>query len=211
MDFDAAEHHALTALLHHENVFEPEAAAQVYAQINKAAWAALERREITMPELKHLRFARFLEAIHRTDIDPDAMGHAYEEELSKCGFLLPGAEDFLRRVSAKMPVALVTNGISFIQRGRLRASPLPPYLSAIIISEEYHLSKPDPRLAEVALEALGCADRREAVFLGDSLTADIACAAAAGLDSIWLTPSHQTSPLPTHTVHTLEEAERVLG
>ena len=105
MDFDAAEHHALTALLHHENVSEPEAAAQVYARINKAAWAALERREITMPELKHLRFARFLEAIHRTDIDPDAMGHAYEEELSKCGFLLPGAEDFCNGVNSKTKVA----------------------------------------------------------------------------------------------------------
>ena len=60
------------------------------------------------------------------------------------------------------------------------------------------------------LEALGCADPREAVLLGDSLSADIGCARAAGIDSIWLAPAGQSSPLPTWIAHSLAEAERIL-
>ena len=61
-----------------------------------------------------------------------------------------------------------------------------------------------------SLEALGCTDPREAVLLGDSLSSAVGCARAAGIDSIWLAPAGQTSPLPTWTVHSLEEAQRIL-
>ena len=109
-----------------------------------------------------------------------------------------------------MPVALITNGLSRIQRSRLATSPLTPMLSAVIISEEAGVAKPDPRLAFLSLEALGCTDPREAVLMGDSLSSDVGCARAAGIDSIWLAPAGQTSPLPTWTVHSLEEAQRIL-
>lgn len=46
--------------------------------------------------------------------------------------------------------------------------------------------------------------------MGDSLSSDVGCARAAGIDSIWLAPAGQTSPLPTWTVHSLEEAQRIL-
>ena len=55
---------------------------------------------------------------------------------------------------------------------------------------------------ELALAALGCTDKREAVFLGDSLTADIACARAAGIDSIWLAPEGKAdASAMTHQYH----------
>jgi len=210
MDFHAAEHHALRAHLRQCGVEDIEAAAALYKEINDSLWAALERGETTLPVLKTLRFRRLLDALGRENEDAETMARGYERELGKCGFLLPGAEDFLRRVSARMPVALVTNGVSNTQRGRLSGSPLTPMLSAIIISEEVGVSKPDARMAELALTALGCHDPREAVLLGDSLSADVGCARAAGIDSIWLAPEGKTSPLPTRVVHSLAEAEHLL-
>ena len=41
---------------------------------------------------------------------------------------MPGAEAFLRAVSAKMPVFLVTNGIAVVQRGRFEQSELRGYI-----------------------------------------------------------------------------------
>ena len=65
-------------------------------------------------------------------------------------------------------------------------------------------------MVELALGALGCADRAEAVFLGDSLTADIAAAKAAGIDSIWLRSGSEGSGDPTWTVGSLDEARELL-
>ena len=109
-----------------------------------------------------------------------------------------------------MKIALVSNGVSAIQRGRLSRSPILPLMDAVIISEEIGVSKPDPRMVEAALAALGCDDKAEAVMLGDSLTADIPAAANAGVDSIYLDHHGRGSDLATYTVPSLGEARALL-
>ena len=109
-----------------------------------------------------------------------------------------------------MKIALVSNGFSHIQRGRLSRSTITPYLDAVIISGEVGVGKPDPRMVEIALEALGCTDKREAVFLGDSATADIAAASAAGIAGIHLKADGSYSPKATFGVRTLPEAQALL-
>ena len=210
MDFHRAERHALTDTLRSHGIPDGQETLALYHHINQALWKALERGETTQAKLKVERFRQLLAALGKEESAAAALGEDFATALGQYHFLLPGAEDFLRRVSAAMPVALVTNGISRIQRSRLAASPLTPMLSAVIVSEEAGVAKPDPRMASLALEALGCSDPREAVFLGDSLTSDIACARAAGMHSIWLAPAGQSSPLPTWVVHSLAEAEALL-
>ena len=104
----------------------------------------------------------------------------------------------------------MSNGVSAIQRGRLGRCPFTPLLDAVVISEEVGVSKPDPRMVEIALEKLGCTDKREAVLLGDSLSADIPAANAAGVDSIFLSLKGKESDLPTYTVRSLEKARLLL-
>lgn len=210
MDFRLAECHALGDVLRRHGIPDGEDTLALYHGINQALWKALERGETTQAKLKVERFRQLLAALGREEGDAALLGEDFSEALGRYNFLLPGAEDFLRRVSAAMPVAMVTNGLSRIQRSRLAGSPLTPMLSAVIISEEAGVAKPDPRLAFLALEALGCKEPREAVLLGDSLTSDIGCARAAGIDSIWLAPAGKESDLPTWTAHSLDEAARIL-
>ena len=210
MDFHLAERHALGDTLRRHGIPDGEDVRGLYHTINQALWKALERGETTQAELKVERFRQLLTALGRDGDDAAALGEDFAGALGNYNFLLPGAEAFLRRVSAAMPVALITNGLSRIQRSRLATSPLTPMLSAVIISEEAGVAKPDPRLAFLAMEALGCTDPRQAVLLGDSLSSDVGCARAAGIDSIWLAPEGQISPLATRVVHSLEEAEDIL-
>lgn len=49
----------------------------------------------------------------------------------------------------------------------------------VVISGEVGIEKPDPRIFHMALDALGCSPQ-EAVFVGDSLEADIAGSMAVG-------------------------------
>lgn len=208
MDFDLAERRALLETLHAWHLPEDEATVAAYHRINAAQWKALERGETTQSRLKRDRFQLLLEALGRTDLDAQAVCDSYN--LGAHAELLPGAMELLQALHGRMKLALVSNGISAIQRSRLSLSPMTPYFDAVIISEEVGVSKPDPRMVELALDALGCADRAEAVFLGDSLTADIAAAKAAGIDSIWLRSGSEGSGDPTWTVGSLGEARELL-
>ncbi|MEM9487673.1 MAG: HAD-IA family hydrolase [Myxococcota bacterium] len=58
-------------------------------------------------------------------------------------------------------------------------------VDGIIASGDVKMSKPDPRIFELALRKAGCKPR-EAVHIGDSLAHDIEGARAAGIDAIWL-------------------------
>ena len=208
MDFNLAERRALTETLRLWGLPEDEAVVACYHRINDAQWKALERGETTQARLRRDRFQLLLEALGRTDLDAQAVCDSYN--LGTHAELLPGAVELLQALHGRMKLALVSNGVSAIQRSRLSRSPITPYFDAVIISEEVGVSKPDPRMVELALGALGCTDRAEAVFLGDSLTADIAAAKAAGIDSIWLRSGGTGSGDPTWTVGSLDEARELL-
>ena len=210
MDFTAAESHALRETFAALGITLDEAMAEMYSRINDALWKALERGETTQKALKVERFRQLLAAMGRSDPGADAVAALYEARLSTRADLLPGAMDFLMALHGRMKIALVSNGVSAIQRGRLSRCPFTPLLDAVIISEELGVSKPDPAMVFAALDALGCRDKSEAVLLGDSLTADIAAARNAGIDSIFFSRKGLVSDLPTYTVTSLTQAQSLL-
>ena len=210
MDFNLSERKALTETLEACGLPADEETCAAYHHINDALWKALERGESTQKQLKVERFARLLERLGRTALDAAAVAARYSDQLATHADLLPGAMELLEAVHGRMKIALVSNGVSAIQRGRLSRSPILPLMDAVIISEEIGVSKPDPRMVEAALAALGCDDKAEAVMLGDSLTADIPAAANAGVDSIYLDHHGRGSDLATYTVPSLGEARTLL-
>lgn len=210
MDFSAAERGAVSETLSDFGLPHDGEACALYTRCNVAAWEALERGEMNVEQVKVRRFEDFLAAVARTDCDAAAICDAYENRLGSHAELLPGAMALLTALQGKMKIALVSNGIPAVQHSRLSLSPFPPLLDAVVISGEIGVSKPDRRVADIAMEMLGCTDPAEAILLGDSLTADIACARNAGIDSIWLAKPGKESPLPTHTVYDLGEATQLL-
>ena len=210
MDFNAAEAKALVDVLRAHGLPTDDATVRTYHEINDALWKALERGETTQPLLKVERFRQLLAHLNRADIDPAVLGAEYAAGLGNHADLLPGAADFLQAVHGKMKIALVSNGVSAIQRSRLAKCPLTPLFDAIVISEEVGVAKPDPRLLEAALEQLGCTDKSAAVMMGDSLSADIAAANNAGLDSIFFSLKGTNSDKATYTVFTHAEALQIL-
>ncbi len=210
MDFNAAEAKALVDVLRDNGLPTDEATVQRYHEINDALWKALERGETTQPLLKVERFRQLLAYLGRTDIDPAALGAEYAANLGNHADLLPGAADFIHAVHGRMKLALVSNGVSAIQRSRLAKCPLTPLFDAIVISEEVGAAKPDPKLLYVAMDMLGCTDKSQAVMIGDSLTADIAAANNAGVDSIFFSLKGKTSDAATYTAFNHEEALKIL-
>ena len=210
MDFDTAEHLALLDTLTAFSLPATREVLETYRAINHALWEALERGEVTQAQLKLRRFEQLIDHFGWMGVEACALADTYPRHLGCHAELLPGALELLQALHGRMKIALVSNGVSEIQRSRLSRCPFTPLLDAVVISAEVGVSKPDPRMVDIALAHLGCADKRQAVLLGDSLTADIAAARSAGIDSIWLNPAHRPGGGATYLVQSLDEALALL-
>ena len=153
--------------------------------------------------------------LHRFSGDAEKTGKSFLEKLSKQGKLFVGAEEVLQALSKKMggryEIAIATNGLSFIQEGRLRN--LKKYASHLFVSEGLGAIKPVPAYFEKLLEGLG-ANADECLMIGDSLHSDVAGANGAGMDSCWYNPKgveNDGYAQPTYEIHALRELLTLLG
>ena len=104
-----------------------------------------------------------------------------------------GARDLLAALKPRVRIAVVSNNLLEEQQGKLRQCGFDPYIDALVVSEQVGVSKPDPRIFAIALERLGCA-AADAVMIGDSWSADVEGARAAGIRAIWF--NRTDSPVP---------------
>lgn len=206
MDFDASERVALKEAMDRQGVRLDEAREKLYSEINARLWEAFERRETTQAALRVDRFRIFLKEI-KSPADAERMSEDFLAALSLRCDEIDGAYDFLREAAARVPVVMITNGISAVQRSRFARSRLTPFFREIVVSEEIGAAKPDPRFIETALARVN-ADPARALILGDSLTSDIAAANASHVAGCWFNPKGKknTTASPDYEIRTLKEA-----
>ena len=216
-DFHAGEKQALATAFSAYALPPDEETIALYSRINQGHWKRLERGETTPQRLKVERFADFLQALAQRgtpvpEAQPEALAARFIQELSRQHVPMPGAEAFLKRVAAQMPVYLVTNGIARVQRSRFETSPLRVYLADLLISEELGHFKPDPFMILEAMRRAGVTDKRRAVMLGDSITADMGAAVNAGIDGVLLTNDTDIKETggAASVVNTLAEAAEIV-
>lgn len=97
----------------------------------------------------------------------------------------PDAGGILDELAREHALGLVTNGAPDVQREKLAGTDLAHHFSVNVVSAEVGVGKPDPRIFEIALRALGVR-AQEAAMVGDSLERDVAGARRAGLRAIWI-------------------------
>jgi len=126
----------------------------------------------------------------------------------------PQAMAVLDDLSRDHSLALVTNGAPDVQREKIGRTTLARYFGAIVISAEVGFGKPDARIFEAALEAIG-ATADSAVMVGDSLLRDVGGARNAGLRSIWIdrdqARSRADEPVPDVRIRALSEIRAALA
>ena len=74
----------------------------------------------------------------------------------------------------------------------------------VTISGDIHIDKPDPRIFQETLDALGCLPQ-EAIFVGDDLDADVAGARAVGCCSILIDRQGKYTQYTDRSVRSLAE------
>ena len=214
LDFDAAEDIALSQLLKEEGVVDIQAYKDYYVPMNKALWKDLEQKKITKAELINTRFAKLF-AHFGIEKDEAYLAERYQFFLSKQGQTFPGVEDLLKKlISQGYGLYAATNGITYIQTGRLEQSGIAPYFKEIFISEQLHTQKPDAEFYEKIGARIPNFDKNQTLMIGDSLSADIQGGNNAGIDTIWYNPHHlenKTQAQPTYEVDSYQALFDCLG
>jgi len=172
-----------------------------YQAINHECWKALERGEMDQATLHVERFRRFLSMKNRSD-DPEAVAARFAELLGQQVIPLPNAYETVEELSRHLPVILLTNGITVIQKARLAASPVRNWIEKMVISQEVGVSKPDPRIFEIAL---GGINPKEALMIGDGTGSDIRGANNAGVDACWYNPKGKKLPDGLHVEYEIRD------
>ena len=141
--------------------------------------------------------------------DGAEMNRFYLEQLSTHPDLMgPEVLDVLRELSEVATLAVVTNGFQKVQTRRLAESGILNFMEDVFVSEKMDAEKPNRKIFDAALRALGVENREHVLMVGDGLSSDIQGGANAGLDTCWYNPNHAENPgkvVPTYEIADLKE------
>jgi len=125
-----------------------------------------------------------LAEVFEIDIDPHMAEQRYWRDYPRFAIEIPHATQTLRSLAKiNVPVGLITNGPSVLQHAVIDALDIRKYFGSIIVSEDVAVSKPDRRIFELGLQALG-AQAETTLYVGDNEITDIQGAMNAGMNAV---------------------------
>ena len=190
LDFQKAEHVALSKTLRGFGLEPTETVLKRYNLINKAHWEALERKELTREQVLLGRFQVLFEEMG-ISAEPVKVARAYEHNLSIGHWFLPGAEEAVARLSRKYKLYLTSNGTASVQKGRMTSANLYRFFENVFVSQEIGVNKPAVEYFEKCFAQIPGFDKTKAIIVGDSLTSDILGGQNAGIATCWVNPHHK--------------------
>lgn len=187
-DFKRSERDALkNAILHFNIEYNEDIHLKIYQEVNHQVWAEFEKGMITQEKLKIERFKRLSDRLG-IQLDTVKFAELYMKYLSYGSFLYEETTPLIKNLYENYQLAIITNGLRDVQNNRIRKSTIAEYFDDIVISEEVKVSKPDPKIFEIALEHLKHIDKSTVLMVGDSLSSDIQGGLNFGIDTCWFNP-----------------------
>jgi YjjG family noncanonical pyrimidine nucleotidase len=206
-DSDTSETAAFEQTMLAAGIADAACHAQAFREINLELWAAVERHELIPQQVKSLRFERLV-ATRQLAADPSRMAEDYVLALGANGQLYDGAREVLEALSERTSLALVSNGLSEVQRARIHRLGISDYFDAVAISAEIGAAKPGTKIFDVVFAELGEPEKATAVMVGDNLSADIQGGVNFGIATCWYNPHRRVagpSVNPGHEIAALHE------
>ena len=211
-DYDTSEAKAL------QNTFEDfdlpfeRKVIPIYRELNARLWKQFELGTISQKVIKVLRFKQLGNALN-LEFDAEEFSHSYLLHLSEGTDLIDGARQIIEFLSDKTDLVLITNGLTIVQRPRIKNSDMEQYFREVIISEEVGFAKPDVKIFDITFERLGFPTKEDVLIVGDSLTSDMAGGINYGIDTCWFNPN--SLPLNndfkcTYVIERLSDIKQIL-
>ena len=185
LDFHGASAIALKTAFVESGIAWQDCYLSEFKKINAGLWEALERKELTRKELMERRFHIFLQYMGMDNVDADAFNQIFLKHLSTHPIYIDGAQSFLTELRKLGRVYIVTNGTAWIQKSRFDISNLWSYAEDVFVSDLIGFDKPAPEYTQYVINHIPNFSVENAVWIGDSISADIKAANDANITSIW--------------------------
>jgi len=214
LDFQAAEKESIKTLFKKYNLgICTDEMISDYSVINHKYWEALERGEMSKPQILVGRFVEFFESINVDTSVASDFNADYQITLGDFVIFEKDAVDVLKSEKGKYKLIAVTNGTKVAQTKKLKTSGLDEIFDSVYISEDVGFEKPAVQFFDFLFEQEKITDKSECLIIGDSLTSDILGGNNAGIDTCWYNKNKK--PLKgdvsvTYEIHSLSEINSIL-
>ncbi len=193
LDFDQAAYLSIQEGFARLNLPFTEEVMAAFRQVNQVLWPQLERGMLTPEGLYHLRWVQVFQRLGLT-VEGAVFEGIFRQGLRRYVCPIEGALSLVQYLSARYTLCAASNGPYSQQARRLDRAGMLPYFHHLFISEQIGFSKPSCGFFDHCFAALSPVKPSEAIFVGDSLTADMAGGMAYGLRTCWFNPKRLAAP-----------------
>lgn len=214
VDFHHAEKQSLELV--HKKFYETTTPHETFRghfhRINQQLWTDVEKGTFPLAQISMGRF-ELLSAELSLNLNHAEVAEYYEVQLGETSSWLPEVEPFVRSLTSRYKVGVITNGLTLVQKIKHQKFSIHEWAHAYVISEEVGISKPNKEIFTMALDQMG-SHKDHTLMVGDSLTSDYQGALNTGLDFCWVNfhnknlPDHL--PLPQYVVKSVVELGELL-
>ena len=192
-NFDAGNRRAFSEVCRICHLPDTDELCHAYEAVNAEMWSAFDRGECTKDFLVVERFRLFLERAG-LQADPVQCNKIHLSTLATNTVLLPHALEVCRTLAQTHSLYIVTNAVAAVQKARLAASDLRPYITDAFISEDAGASKPSVAYFDYIFSRIPGITRENCLLIGDSPSSDLQGANNYGIPCCWYNPRGLARP-----------------
>ena len=192
-NFDAGNRRAFSEVCRICPLPDTDELFHAYEAVNAEMWSAFDRGECTKDFLVVERFRLFLERAG-LQADPVQCNKIHLSTLATNTVLLPHALEVCRTLAQTHSLYIVTNAVAAVQKARLAASDLRPYITDAFISEDAGASKPSVAYFDYIFSRIPGITRENCLLIGDSPSSDLQGANNYGIPCCWYNPRGLARP-----------------
>ena len=215
LNFEAAEKNAIRACFASHELGEcSDEMLKRYSVINRKYWEALEKCELTKPQVLVGRFREFFETEGLPVEKAESVNAEYQLLLGETVVFCDDGYELVNKLKGKVKQVAVTNGTKVAQDKKLAKSNLIELLDNVFISDVLGVEKPNKGFFDIVFERIGEYKKEEMLIVGDSLTSDIRGGNNAGILTCWYNPKKLENTVGVHVdyeITNLWEIEQILS
>lgn len=192
-NFDAGNRRAFSAVCRACHLPDTDELFHAYEAVNAEMWSAFDRGEYSKDFIVVERFRLFLQRCG-FQADPAYCNSIHLDSLKTNTQLMPHALEVCHALAREHRLYIVTNAVAAVQKARLAASDIRPYITDAFISEDAGASKPSAAYFDYVFSRIPGITRENCLLIGDSPSSDLQGANNYGIPCCWYNPQGLSAP-----------------
>ena len=188
LDFKESENYAIRKAFEQFGIPISNEVVKLYSQINDSYWKRFEKGEVSKEEVQLGRFRTLFREIDLPNVKEEEFAPVFQRLLGSVYFYRDDSYELCKHLQGVCRQFVVTNGVAWTQRNKLKLSGLGQFMEDIFISEEIGTPKPMKDFFDRCFERIPGFERSRTIIVGDSLTSDMLGGNRAGITCCWYNP-----------------------